>query len=262
MTHDERRDLDTSYPAWEPTDWTSRQRTAAIMSLWLLGLSCALIAYAFNRWGTGPLALNTFVPIGMTLLCLGTALLTYVFWYAYKHGNNSVGDNATTVVAVYVMLVLEGLVALGSLALQIIGGIVVATVGWQGWEIFSSISYWAPAGACLLVSVMLSIGATVLKWRPTRNPAAPGSALSAPVTGARLTLRWFVMALASNGWLLIGGAISILLNIWGEKYVENVGGNGSVLEAIALFGSAAALLFVAVLIEMTHHARATTPEVA
>ncbi len=109
MSNGAQSEQDEHYPDWEPTDWTPRQRTAAISSLLLLTLACALIAGALGRWGTGPLALNTFAPIGIMLFCLGALLLSFVFWYTYKHGQNSVGDTSSATAA-YWMLGLGALV--------------------------------------------------------------------------------------------------------------------------------------------------------
>ncbi len=243
-------DVEQTYPLWEPTDWTPRQRTAAICALVLLALTYGLLAVTSAHWGTAPLAQNALIPIGLTLLCPGTTLLTYVYWYAYKHGHNSVGDHASSAMTAYVMLVLAGLVALVTLALQLVGATLGAMAGWSYWLYYGSISYLAPVAVCLLISVFLTLGERILPWRPTRDAAAPGSALGAPVTGARLGLRWVVMLLAQNPWVLLGAPLYAL---------EALSAPLPPTETSIVLGAASVFFLVAALAELTHAARVITP---
>ncbi len=107
---------DEPYPGWEPTQWTPRQRTVALRSFLMLMFAYGFLAATLAIWGTAPLAQNTLIPIGMIVVCLGTALLTSVFWYSYRHGHNSVGEHATTGSGIYGMLIFEAFVSLVTLA--------------------------------------------------------------------------------------------------------------------------------------------------
>lgn len=205
---------DEPYPGWEPTQWTPRQRTVALRSFLMLMFAYGFLAATLAIWGTAPLAQNTLIPIGMIVVCLGTALLTSVFWYSYRHGHNSVGEHATTGSGIYGMLIFEAFVSLVTLALQLVGAAFVATVGWSGWQDYSPYSYMAPAGLCLIFNFMMTVGQGGLNWRPTRDPAAPGSVLGSPVTGARLALRWLTMGLAQTSWLLIACPLLLLNSFW------------------------------------------------
>ncbi len=140
-----------------------------------------------------------------------------------------------------------------TLALQLVGGILVATVGWFEWQISSAVSYLVPGWIDILFGAMLSMYPAILKWRPMRNPARPDSVLGAPVVGMRLALRWLVMQLARNPWLLIGTPMYLLFTIWGEQNIPTVVPQMPIQEPIILFGAAAAFFLVAALAELTHH---------
>lgn len=245
MTATEQSAQDEVYPPWEPTDWTPRQRTVAIVSLLLLAFSCALIAGALARWGTDLIAQMIYVPIGMTLFTVSIALLASVYWYGRKHAYNSVGENAATTSGPYFMLYLVGVVGVVSLALEVVGSALMWMAGWTGWRAYGSVSYLLPSALFFLLAVLLGMTSSTWQWRPTRNPAAPDSTLSAPVTGARLGLRWVLMLVAQNPWAPIGGAM-YALNTWGTSLSPHT--------QSGLFAVGGAFFLLAALSELTHRA--------
>lgn len=253
--HVQRQQSD-SFLAWQPTDWAPRQRTTAIRSLLLLTCSCGLIAGAFWRWGTQPLAMDIVVPIGMLLLYLGALLLCSVFWYAYQHGHYHLdGEPVRMELPTLAFLWLAGLVAFVALTVQLVGVVLAATTGtgWQtGWRA-GPIVFLLAGMLIQLFAFMLSLSPSLLKWRPTRDPTRRESVLTAPVTGMRLTLRGVVMLLAQNVWLLIGAPVALLFNIVGAQFMRNVVSPTPVQEPIAFFGAAAAFFLLAALSELTHH---------
>ena len=203
--HDDHDDHAGVYPLWEPTDWTPRQRMAAISALLLLALACGLIAGAFGRWGIGPLALETFIPLGMTLLCLGALLLSYVFAYRYWHSSAHSSDHTPAALAGF--LALAACVGVATLVFQVIDTALVVGAGWHGWRGYSPI-FAVMAGALMVFfAILFSMGTARVTWRPRRDPARTDQALSAPVVGVRLALRWLLMLLAQNSWLLIGAPL-------------------------------------------------------
>lgn len=196
---------DHLYPVWEPTDWTPRQRATAIGALLLLTLACGSLCGVLLVWGTGSQARHSVVPLGMSLLCLVAAVLSTVFWYAYAHAHNSVSANhGNSGIVAYGALALTELATLVTLIQQIVALTLGARVGWFGQQGYMLFIFIAAMGFCFLMAFGLSVMAPVLLWRPTRDPTSPRSALGAPVTGVRLIVRWLVMLVARNGWLLIG----------------------------------------------------------
>ncbi len=260
MVGSDQREQFASFPEWKMTDWTPRQRAAAIVALLILGGSCALIAWAFAQWGDGPPTWDTYAPIGMTLYCVGTTLLAYTYWYAYKHAHYGATEQATTARVFYGMFLIEALVAVLFLALELVGRIVVVMVGWADWRIYGPLSFWIPTAICLFFGAILGIGASMLSWRPTRDPAAVGCVVGTPVTGARLTLRWLVMVLASNSWLLLAGPTYILFSLWGALNVEGQAGTQVVTRPAPVFAIVAVLFLLTALVEMLPVWLAAMPE--
>ncbi len=242
MIDTEQTPTDAVYPEWKPTDWTPRQRIIALVSLIALVFACALIACACMIWGTGPLALDTFIPIGATLLMLAATLLTSVFWYAYRNAHNTTGDGPE---ALSVGLIVMEFLAFLTLAFQVVGGILVATVGWEDWRGYSSLSYWGLAAIGGLFIFVLAVYDQ--KWRPTRDPSAPRNRLSAPAQGVRLLFRWAVMLLARNSWILIGGALAFDVTLFNQ--VSNQA-QVDLVEPIVIFWCGAVFFLLAAVIEL------------
>lgn len=251
------------YPMWQPTQWTARQRTLAIRGLLLIAAAGALLAGAVARWRAQPLAVSTIAPLGATLLSLGVGLLNAVFWYAYEHGQNSVGERARQATIMVRVTSGEIVVALGTLGLQVIGALLVATVGWPGWKGYSPYSYVVPVGLCLTVNLANFVLWSVITWRPTRDPNAPMYTLSAPLYGARLFLRWVVMGFARTSVLLLIPPLFALSN--GDLQLSNGSADALVAllpgvaeapvsVAVAVFGAAAAFFLLAALAELSHPA--------
>lgn len=237
------------FPEWKPGDWTARQRTTALSALMLLGGACSLIAWAFAQWGTGPNAMSTVIPIGMSVYCLGTIRLADVFWYANRHAHNSGDAAARNARGASGILYLEMWIVLFTLALQVIGSILVATGNWDGWRIYSPDSFILPMAICGLLDVGLSLGASKSPWHPTRDSAAPVYALVAPATGARLIVRGLIMLLASANWLLIAGPFVIIISLWGSLNIEDQSGTALAAQPGPLFAIAAAVFFAAAVVE-------------
>ncbi len=239
-----------SYPIWKPAEWTPRQRWMALVGLALLAGACGLLTSALAVWGRqAPLAVDTLIPLGLTALALGATLLTAVCWYAYRHAHNRVGSRAGQASASAGLLLVAALVAVVALGLQGAGMVAGATLGPQGsawtWPAIGRSAASTAAGVCLLCSFLIGAGLVSHPWRPTRDPAAPGSALGAPVVGWRRRLRWIVAGMGQDSLLLI--LIPLCLLNW-------FGFSAPLLLAIAVFGVAAAFFLVALVAELTHRA--------
>lgn len=255
---DEQPNSPQADPAWKPTDWTPRQRAAAIWALLLLTLASALISGALFVWGSDTLAMGVVVPIGVSLLCLGTPLLSYVYWYAYAHASNRFRPrNDETGSFMIGALVLAGVVAALGLLWHLVGLILAAPAGLTGLHDVQTNSLMT----CVVVLGvnLLAVGAPTLiiptlPLRPTRDPAAPECALSAPVTGARFTLRWLVMLLTQASWLLILPPLWTYVSL--ESQMLGILGGPETRAATQTPAAVAALagvfFLVAALAELTH----------
>lgn len=208
--------VEVVYPVWQTTDWTPRQRTRAIFSLLLLAVSCALIALIRILLGTGYLA-ERFFPLAFALFALSLALLGAVFWYPYYHAQNrtSVHGESRTPREQHDQLlsgvrILSGVLVVGAalgFVIQTIDMVVVAIRGDDlAWGLTSILSL-GLIGMGALICVPLSLSPSSSNWIPTRNPDAPGSALTAPATGIRLLLRWIVMIVARFFGAIVLGAL-------------------------------------------------------
>lgn len=242
-------EADAEYPEWKPTDWTSRQRVTALIGLFSLALGCALITWAFKMWGTGSLALDTFIPMGYTLLTLGATLLTSVLWYAYRHARNTtysetkINEPTFAQGAVPVIAFLAAV----TLVFQVIGGILVATVGWEFWREYREVSFGLPTGIAAMILFILGAMSFSLSWIPIRDPSAPASRLAAPATGVRLVFRWMVTLVARGSSIMLWGIVFFSSGMM-AKVFDNAPVDLSTPIAISWFG--AAFFLVAALVEL------------
>lgn len=244
MINGEQTQIDAEYSEWKPTDWTPRQRTAGLISLIILTFACAMTACSLTLWGTGPLALNTLIPLGVTLLTLGATLLTSVFWYAYRHARNTIGNEPS---AAYGMLIVAGFIASVTLVFQVIAGVVIATGGGDVWRVSGAMSYGPSAFIGGLVLFLLAMTAFTLKWRPTRDPLVPKNRLAAPATGVRLLFRSAVMLVARHSWMMIWGVLVFESDI-SNKVIHNL--HIDTGKPITIFWCGAVTFLVAAVIEL------------
>jgi hypothetical protein len=229
---------------WLPTDWTPRQRVTALISLIFLAFACAMTACTIVFWGRGPLALDTFIPIGVTLLTLGATLLTSVYWYAYRHAHNTTGNEPS---AAHGMLIFAGIVASMTFVFQVIAGGVIATGEGGVWQVSGAMSYGPPAYIGGLVLFVLGMTTFTLKWRPTRDPSEPENRLAAPVTGARLLFRSAVMLLARHSWVMIWGVL-VFESDMSNRVIHNL--HVDTGKPITIFWCGAAFFLIAAVIEL------------
>lgn len=251
MTENERAVFDTGrhlHPVWQPTDWTPRQRTQVVGSLFMLASAYLILGVALALGGKGTVIRSILLPVGLTYVCLCAGRLASVYWYPYKHGLNRVDEPSEGGSALYIASYLVEALALLSLALQLLGGLLQAFGQWTPEATFNydMATFLAPMLLCLLLSLLLAIAASATSWRPERDSLAADGAIGARVVGWRLTLRWAVMLLARNVWLLIGAPWFAYLDLSGDPTTQ--------ITPIIVGLVAAAVLFVTVaLVEVTLH---------
>lgn len=226
----------------------------------LLAVSCGLLAGALTLWRVTPLAATTLAPIATTLLCLGVALLNTVYWRPYRYATLLLDEQRRQASVISGVMTLAVMVAVGNLALQLVGALLVATVGWAAWVEFSPNSYLAAAFAGFVTSaVSFVVRGGAFTWRPQRDPVMPMSALGPPARGVRRLLRWLVMGVPAYGLPLTVVAPFTLFISYGDL----TGGSPDALPRLriaALFGVAAAFFLLAALGELTNPERAPALE--
>lgn len=259
---------EADYPLWAHTDWTPDQRLVAIAGLFLLASACALLLGGLAIWGLTPLALNTIIPLGVILLCLGTTLISAVYCYVFIHSHNNEGyiylyrrgdrgsgSRPGFIWGIAAALILELLGATLSLAAQLVVIVQVLIVGWNAWQATSPLAaigapsfiYTMLLGVCLTFNLLIPPGflttSYARRWRPTRDPAAADSVLSAPVTGPRVALRRMVMGLPWVNLPLLLAPLYVLA-------IADV--KPPIPVMLTVLGALGAFFLVAVLAEVTH----------
>jgi hypothetical protein len=254
-----------AYPPWAHTEWTPDQRLVAIVGLFLLASACALLLGGLAMWGMTPLAVNTVLPLGVILLCLGTTLISLVYCYIFIHSHNNegyiylwgdrgYGSRAGFAWAMSAALIVELLAAILSLVVQFVVIAQVLIVGWSAWHATSPLAaFGAPSfiytmllGLCLIFNLLIPPGflttSYARRWRPTRDPAAK-TVLSAPVIGLRLTLRRLVMSLPWVNLPVLLAPLYVLLSVEMKLPIPTMMG---------VLGVLGAFFLVAALAEVTH----------
>lgn len=254
----------------EPTDWVPLQRRMALAGLLGLALGCGVLSVTLLVWGrrAAP-ARTTLLPLGLTLLCLGTTLLAATYWYALRHASTLHDGHAGRAMAAMWLLWLEGLVAGLTLIVLVVSGLVslwmsaalepLALGGWTtqaprwlvsaqtawgwGWPTIRQGAGAIAAGGCLLCSFLLGASLVDLPWRLQRHPAThvPGTR----VAGWRWRLRTIVAGMGQNSLLLI--LIPLCLLDWFGFQMPLTFAEGAFLAAACFF-------LLAALSELTHRA--------
>jgi hypothetical protein len=254
------------FPPWAHTEWTRDQRVVAIAGLFLLTSACALLLSGLVVWGLASLAVNTVLALGVILLCMGTTLISavycYVFihshnneGYVYRQGDRGYGSRAGFIWGISAVLILELLAAVLSLAAQLVVILQILIVGWSAWQATSPLAaFGAPSfiytmllGVCLTFNLLIPPGflttSYARKWRPTRDPTAADTVISAPITGVRLALRRLVMSLPWVNLPLLLTPLYVLLSVGAQPPIPAM---------VAVLGALGAFFLVAALVEVTH----------
>lgn len=258
---------DADYPLWPNTDWTPDQRLVAIAGLFVLASACALLLGGLALWGMTPLAVNTVLPLGVILLCLGTTLISAVYCYVFIHSHNNdgyvylVGDRGSGSRAgfawgISAALIVELLAAGLGLAVQLFVILQVRLVGWSAWQATNPLAAFGAPSFCDTTLLVICLSFNLLippgflttsyarRWHPTRDPTSAETALSAPVSGLRWALRRVVMLLPWVNLPLLLAPFYVLLSTEVKPPMPTM---------LAVLGVLGAFFLVAAVAELTHH---------